>query len=857
MPPERLPSALDQQAQCLVIARAITETISSSEARSLRECLQALAEILAGLPGIRGTAVVAFDESEVPLTSGAFRLDLREDPTELEALLRLQQVVEKRLHESRCFALGAQFISPSKETTWCLPLRNAAQSVGLALATLDPAIESVEGALAFLAEMGPFLAAAIWSSIHQQAWSRIEKLRQIARETLAQQPWEFQAMVHSLREHFEAGAVTLFLNEREELRLSATTDPFLRSMPLVSYKPGEGLTGFVFQTGSPVRLSNTKDTREVLRHTGLFRNGPRHPEHDPEGSPGVQFLGVPLRFGSQVMGVLRMTRREGVARFTREDEKALQFFADFLGTAVAPFWDLLLKRSIVESTAEAIAVSRWERDDAGGGLSRIVMTNPGLEGLLGWREADTLKPKAQEVYAPGEYDRIRQELQPAREAAQQAGHAELGPIFTKMQKADGTLVPVTISYRLLTNPLVHPPTLYTIGLARETSKVELQAEQYQRLLELLGAMKVAYFRADPAGITQESTPMDSEITGYSSEELRDLSRAKLYPDPEIRERMLRRAREHDGHLLRELVQMRRRSGELFWAEGDLRILKNQESNEIGYEGFYRDVTDRIRLQGFLTEDTGRVLTDQELFVRLKRDAEFNLDYISSLSHQLQTPLGSLIETLRNFERGELNQRTLQQRLPYVIGQALACTRLVRNLSYMDKILSGESFALESVPLFKLVIETKLDLLHLLEEKRLDLQIDRASLERYVPIRGHIEMLRQVVVNLMDNAIKYSLPETTIRIRGRRFGEQGALEISSQGLRISAEERERIFERGFRTRGAQAWVPHGTGLGLWLVRKIIEAHGATISCLEVMENGRGRVLFRILFPSPGSPPRRIL
>lgn len=841
------PSERDHQ--ILAISREITETITSSGTLGLRERLMVLAKILTQLPGVRGAAIVAFDQEETPLTSGAFNLLLHEDLPELETLLRLRQLMAERLHGKHWFSIEPSFISRKEAILWCRPLQNAERSIGLVLATFDSP-GAVGGALALVGETAPFLAAAIFSFIHQQAWTRIEKLQELARETLSQKPWDFHSMVHSLCDYFDAGAVTLFLREKEVLHLSAATDPYLCAKPLVSYKPGEGLTGYVFKTGLSLRLSNSEDPREVRRATGLDRNGPRHPERDSQGAPTVQFLGVPLRFGANPVGVLRMARKEGVARFTQEDEKALQFFADLLGAAVGPTWDLLLNRSMLESTTEAIAISGWERDDQGRGFSRIVKVNPGVVGLLDWKEEDLVNRDAREIYAPGEYERIGQELELARKAARGDGHAAHGPILSKMQKADGTVVPVSISYRLLSNQLLHRPTLYTIGLARETSKIELQAEQHRRLLELLGAMKVAYFRANLEGITQESTPTDSEITGYSPEELKSLPRGELYPDPGIRERLLNRARDHKGHPLREVVQMKRKNGELFWAEGDLRILEDQ--GEVGYEGLYRDVTDRIRLQGFLNEDTWRVLTDQELFARLKRDAEFHLDYLSSLSHQLLTPLGSLIETLRNFERGELGQKVLQQRLPYVIGQALACTRMVRNLSYMDKILRGQPFIPESIPLVKLVVETKIDFLHLLEEKKLDLQVDNASLERHVPIRGHIEMLRQVIVNLTDNAIKYSLPETTIRIRGRRRSGAVSLEVSSQGLRISGEEREAVFERGFRTREAEAWVPHGTGLGLWLVRKIVEAHGATIRCLEVLENGRPRTLFRILFPSSGGP-----
>lgn len=108
------------------------------------------------------------------------------------------------------------------------------------------------------------------------------------------------------------------------------------------------------------------------------------------------------------------------------------------------------------------------------------------------------------------------------------------------------------------------------------------------------------------------------------------------------------------------------------------------------------------------------------------------------------------------------------------------------------------------------------------------------------------MLRQVLVNLVDNAIKYSLPETSIYVRARHWPDGPSLEITNIGLPIPEEEREKIFQRGYRTRKAHAVIPHGTGFGLWLVRKVVEAHGATIQMHELDEGGPRRNLFRICF-----------
>lgn len=839
------------------ISAALTEGALAPHPEGLTAFLQRIASHIARLPGILGSLVAACDTEATPLAVGEHELLAGHDLALAETSSLVHDAIRKRNKDAKWKEAQTVWLPLERDNrSLSLIIRASSRCLGLIVVKIRKTGRVPTRTLNALSDNTPLFALALESSIAQEAWNRFEKLQSLARETLARQPWDFQSMVGTLRELFDAGAVTIFLNEHGELRLSASTNSSLSKLGQVVYKSGEGLTGHVFQSGRAVRLSNSPKDISRLTASNWTVTGPS--EWNQEGSPTVQFLGVPMRFGGQVAGVVRISRGTGVARFTLEDENALQSFADTLGAAVAPSVKLLLAESMLESVTEGIAVSRWERPNQGRPLSRIIMANPGAERLLGRNRHEIEGLDASEIYDPGEYERIRQELRPAVETAHREGHAEHGPILSKIKRADQTLVPVTISYRLLINRLVQPPTLYTIGLARETSQVELKAEQHQRLLELLGAMRIAYFRADPAGITLASTSADCEITGYSLQELSVTPRTRLYPDPTTSGQLLKRARENQGHLPRVLVQMRRKNGDLFWGEGDLRILKDPMNREIGSEGLYRDVTDRIRLQGFINVETGRVLSDSELFTKLEKDAELQLDYLSSFSHQLQTPLGSLIATLRNFERGEINQKLLQQRLPYVIGQAVVCTRLVRNLSYMDKILSREPFKKDRVSAVKLAIETKLDFLHLLEERKLDIRIDDESIksiERQMPVQGHQDLLRQVLVNLVDNAIKYSLPHTTITIRGRRWPEGNALEISNEGLRLSADDRERIFQRGFRTIGARAAVPHGTGLGLWLVRKIVEAHGATIRCLEVLEGGKKRNLFRILFPNPAPGPRR--
>lgn len=841
----------------LLLAKEVLGITTAQTSAGLPQKLNCLADHIAGLSGINGAVVIAFDEENIPLTCGSRNLALQgDDPdSQLANLVRIRDAISKKLKPAWS-RIDTSFFQVSNLTeVIALPVRCHGVVWGLIVAVPGQE-DSTNETLAALQEAGEILATAIQTAIRMEAWSRIEKLQELARKEFEAKKLNLEGIVDKLAALYEAGVATLFLEDQDELRLAASTDKKLGDAGHVVYRSGQGLTGHVFKENRAIRLRSTADREEIRQVTGLEREGPVHPEHDGENWFLGQFLAVPLRYGKRVVGVLRMSRRGSETRFTVNDEKSLQFFADLLAIDLARSRDILLMRSMLESTSEAIAVSKREPDEQGGTWPKIIMVNPGTEKLVGMSRSDILGHDARDLYGPGAYEKLQGGLESALEDLKKNNREfnEHGPVETQISRSDGSLKTVEISYRILANRMAHPPTLFTIGIARDTS-------DRRRFLDLSEAMGIVYFRADKNGITLESTPNESKVTGYSDEELRSSSRERLYADPLEREKLLAKLRDRpDGQLKGQVITLKRRDESVFQVEVDLRVLRDPQGSEIGIEGFYKDVSDRVQLQGFVGADTRRVLAEEELFTQLKQHAEFHRNYTISLGHQLQTPLGALVENLRNFEQNLNNSLFAKERLPYVIGQAIVCTRLVRNLSYMDKILRGEPFRRENLSLRKLAIETKLDFQHLLKEKNLELTIDDASIERYLQIQGSRELLRQVLVNLVDNAIKYSLPYTTIHIRAQQWPSGNILEVSNQGLPIPPELRERVFERGFRTDRAKALVPHGTGLGLWLVRKILEAHDAKIRCNEIQEQGQTRIVFHITFPYKTFPhktakPRR--
>jgi len=119
-------------------------------------------------------------------------------------------------------------------------------------------------------------------------------------------------------------------------------------------------------------------------------------------------------------------------------------------------------------------------------------------------------------------------------------------------------------------------------------------------------------------------------------------------------------------------------------------------------------------------------------------------------------------------------------------------------------------------------------------------------------------VKQALLNLLDNALKYSPGRKDIRVLLTGGPEGAAIAVEDRGMGIEPEDREKIFEPFFRSRRAVEHDPTGVGLGLRIVRHIMDAHGGRVEVES--EPGRGST-FRLVFPLPGgaggemSPPRK--
>jgi heavy metal sensor kinase len=195
------------------------------------------------------------------------------------------------------------------------------------------------------------------------------------------------------------------------------------------------------------------------------------------------------------------------------------------------------------------------------------------------------------------------------------------------------------------------------------------------------------------------------------------------------------------------------------------------------------------------------------------------------SHELRTPLTIMRGEIEALLRDEGFSPAQKEQLGSVLQETERLTRIVQGLLLMSRLEGGES-QLNKVPLDlgKLTLATAEQMEPLAQDEQITLDY---RVDDHVMVEGEEMRLQQVMVNLLDNAIKYTPREGHIRVVVKKEEKLGILEIEDDGLGISAEAVPHIFERFYRSSQASTAALDGTGLGLAMVKTIVDAHGGNI------------------------------
>jgi signal transduction histidine kinase len=225
---------------------------------------------------------------------------------------------------------------------------------------------------------------------------------------------------------------------------------------------------------------------------------------------------------------------------------------------------------------------------------------------------------------------------------------------------------------------------------------------------------------------------------------------------------------------------------------------------------------------------------------LRRLSALRADFVSLVSHELRSPMAAVIGAARTLQ-GRWRELTPEQRQAFLglIGDETSrLATLIDDVLDTSRIEAGTfSFTFTDVDLAELLRDVVAAAE--LAQDEVVLTTEVGSLPR---VRGDRERLRQVIQNLIDNAVKYSSAGGRVSVSALADDGHVVIDVADEGPGIAPEDRQLIFEKFGRSSGGNA--KPGTGLGLFIARSIAEAHGGTLDVESVPERGS---VFRLELP----------
>jgi len=215
--------------------------------------------------------------------------------------------------------------------------------------------------------------------------------------------------------------------------------------------------------------------------------------------------------------------------------------------------------------------------------------------------------------------------------------------------------------------------------------------------------------------------------------------------------------------------------------------------------------------------------------RLKQLEEYRKDFIGNVSHELKTPLFNVQGYVSTLLDGGLDDPRINKE--YLRRTEVSVERLIRIVEDLGEIAQLETKQLFLNKLRFDIVAVSREVVEMLEmrAKEKDIKISINQPEKPFYVHADREKIRQVLTNIIDNSIQYGLPEGgRTKISFFDMDENILVEITDNGIGIDQEDLPRVFERFYRTARGREVSTRGKGLGLSIVKHIIEAHNQTIN-----------------------------
>jgi PAS domain S-box-containing protein len=278
-----------------------------------------------------------------------------------------------------------------------------------------------------------------------------------------------------------------------------------------------------------------------------------------------------------------------------------------------------------------------------------------------------------------------------------------------------------------------------------------------------------------------------------------------------------------------------KDGHEVWVEAHS-IVVCDETGPVAMRGVTMDITPAVQAEiqrAELLRRESHAREEAEEASRLKEE------FLATVSHELRTPLNAVVGWSRLLRGGQLDQAGSDHAIEIIERNALMQKQIVEDLLDVSRIVTGR-LRINTQPVdLLLVIHAAIDAIRPAAEAK-EIEISTHFEAPGLIVRADVERLQQVFWNLLANAVKFTPLRGTVDVYLRQEDSLAEIRIEDSGPGVPAEFLPRIFERFSQADGSSTRKHGGLGLGLAIVRHLIELHGGTVSARNRDENG-GAVL----------------
>ncbi|MBN1400002.1 MAG: GAF domain-containing protein [Anaerolineae bacterium] len=630
------------------------------------------------------------------------------------------------------------------------------------------------------------------------------------------------------------------------------------------YPVDTGVTGYVLKNRQSVLLGH--DVMEGLQALGI----------PLVGTLPASFLAVPMLIGERAIGVIIVQHYSIPDVHDQTHQLLLETIASQAAVAVenARLYDRAqreiderrrveaelrayqerLEELVAERTArlrqseeryrslfEGIPLGLYRTTPSG----QMLTINPAMVEMLGYpsREA-LLATNATDLYLD---PKDRQML---RDRVEEAGI--LRDFETRLRRRDGAIIWVNLTLRAARDaqgfPAYYEGSLEDIT---ERKQAEQALQEYQQHLEelveertarlrqseeryrtLFDGVPVGLYRTTPDGHVRDFNLAAVQMLGYPDREtVLSESVGHVWVDPKMRE-LWQRLMAREGVVRNFEMQLRRVDGTAIWVSDTARAVRDQAGQVLYYEGSLEDITERKRAE----EELRRAKEDAEAANRAKSI------FLANMSHELRTPLNAILGFAQLLRQEPSLTSDQRENLGIINSSGEHLLRLINQVLEMSKIEAGRAtLEVNGFDLHQMLADLQAMFALRAEDKGVNLDFERSS---RVPrlVRTDEGKLKQVLINLIDNAIKFTA-QGDVTVRGDAdeapLGASGSIrlrfEVRDTGPGMAPDELDRLFEPFVQASSGLA-SQEGTGLGLAISLQFVQLMDGHLTVTS--EPGRG-------------------